>query len=158
MSINNRVLERTDALYTDEFERTQAHRSNTIQLFWIGLLTLTLAPIMAWTIQGPLAFLSFLPLLAAGISGLISSNWLRKRVPSPARSELKDAMPLELAWSGGVIVAWVAGLYRSQGDDFGTGAVIGAIIGVAVVAFLAPKLAKRRHDKDVARLNAELED
>lgn len=158
MSINDRIVARTDSLYADEFERAQAHRSSTIQTLWMVYLTLTIAPIIAWCIEGPLAYLSFLPMLPAAISGLISSNWLRKQVASPAKAGLSRTMPWELAWAGGVIVAWMTGLCRSMGQDFSYGATIGAVIDVALVAFLAPRLAKLRHAKDVTRLNAELED
>lgn len=158
MSINNRIVQRTDALYADEFERALAHRSSTVQLFWTSYASIGLAPIMAWYIDGPAAILSFLPLLPPVIGGAIGSQWLRKRVPAPAKSGLKDVFPIEWAWTVAVIVAWIAGLSHSQGEDFSIGSIVGAVMGAVLVAYFAPKLAKHRHEKDVARLNAELDD
>ncbi|QGU02402.1 hypothetical protein CKALI_07700 [Corynebacterium kalinowskii] len=161
MSINDRIIERTENFYADEFEKAQANRSAVVTQYWFNYVNLALAPVLAWLLPREYSYVSYLVLIGP-IIGLIAGNsWLKKSVARPKIHGLRYLWGWEWALMVAIIVAWLAGLFRAEGGDnwsYNAGAMIGALVGATAAIIAIPLVSGWQRRRDLKRLNAEAED
>ncbi|MEJ6012667.1 hypothetical protein WG936_02250 [Corynebacterium sp. H127] len=160
MGLNDRIIERSEKYYADEFEKLQAHKSATVGSFWSSMSCIIVAPILAWSLPDELVNLSFLALLPSYVGIFTSNSWLKRSVVRPKIQGFKDLWRWEWALMVGALTAWLAALFSNHEGDaaYAVGGIVGAVSTALALAFLIPIITQKLHDRDQIRLDAELED
>ncbi|MFV8394212.1 hypothetical protein [Corynebacterium hindlerae] len=160
MTLNDRIIARAESFYTDEFERAQLHKSATAGMYWTNYLSLAMAPLLAWLLDGRQAYLSFLALIPISIGTFTSTKWLSRTVPHPKLSNFRHLWSWEWAFIVAVIVAWIAALISNNAGApfYANGTVTGAIAGFVAVMLITPLYTGWLRKRDQRRLESELED
>lgn len=161
MSINDRIIARTEGFYADEFEKAQANRAAVVSYYWMNYATLALAPLLAWFLPSNLIYLSFLVLIPPMIGQFSGNSWLKRRVARPKIRNMKYLWGWEWAFIVAVIVAWLAAMARAQGGgdlSNNAGSIIGAMVGAGIAWAIIPLVTGWQRKRDLKRLESEAED
>ncbi|AKK02812.1 hypothetical protein [Corynebacterium epidermidicanis] len=158
MSINDTIIKRTENYYQDEFERSVAHRADTVAFFWANYSNIVLAAALAWIIPGQAAYFSFLALIPTALGGFIASRWMRTRIPTPQLRNLSHLKAIEWVFLGVTLAAWILGLGKDTPLLAQTPTFVGAIVGVVAALVALPLISKAQRARDERRLASNEED
>ncbi|MEK0145555.1 transcriptional regulator [Corynebacterium yonathiae] len=157
-AIANYSLNEIERATRDEFERDTLYKACVIGMTSIPFLELVVAAILAWALPGQLCMLSLLAIVPSNLGNAIGSVWMRKRVAAPLVGRNWAAIavyliPLIVMFTG---IAYNA--YAPADDHNPAAYLIGTAVGAIAALALTPFYRRRQHRRDLARLDAELED
>lgn len=161
MSINDKIIARTEGFYADEFEKAQANRAGVVSYYWMNYATIALAPLLAWLLPGNLTYLSFLVMIPTFIGQIFGNSWLKKTVARPTIRNMNYLWGWEWAFIVAVMAAWLAGMIHAQGGGDTTSrasSVIGAMVGASIAWALIPLITSWQRKRDLKRLDSQAED
>lgn len=161
MSINDRVIVRTEAFYADEFEKAQANRSAVVSYYWMNYANLAIIPVIAWILPADRAYFAILLLIAPFVGQAAGNSWLKKSVARPKIRNMKYLWAWEWAFIAAIILTWLAAMNRDMvGGDLSShlGGFIGAVIGVTIAVIAVPIVSGWQRKRDLKRLEADAED
>ncbi|SER41753.1 hypothetical protein [Corynebacterium cystitidis] len=155
------AIEFTERTSNDEYHRLKTHESSTVALWAMPLTMFLGAAILAWTLPG------WYSTLGAGVIILCTAatqqaglQWMRGYAPRPKTASpppyMAAALLLVLAMLAGVI--WNAALSYERSWPLAFGILGSAVIGVILALTTVPRSMSRQHEKDIARIEAGLED
>ncbi|OFO17637.1 hypothetical protein HMPREF3056_12790 [Corynebacterium sp. HMSC056F09] len=153
-ALANYTLREIDRASRDEFERETFYKAYAIAAPPAQFLEIVAAATLAWVLPGKMSMLCFLAIAPSIIGNLFGTAWLRKRVATPSVGRNWSAMTVDLI---PLIVMFVGIAHNAYAPD-STSYLIGAGAGVTAAIIFTPFLRRRQHQRDQARLDAELDD
>lgn len=153
-ALANYTLNEIERASHDEFERETFYKAYAISATPAQFLELVAAAILAWVLPGKMSMLCFLAIAPSIIGNLFGTAWLRKRVATPSVGRNWPAMTVSLI----PLIVMFAGIAHNAYAPDSTTYLIGAGAGVTAAIIFTPFLRRRQHQRDQARLDAELDD
>ncbi|MCG7259832.1 transcriptional regulator [Corynebacterium aurimucosum] len=153
-ALANYTLNEIERASRDEFERETFYKAYAISATPKLFLEFVAAAILAWVLPGQMSMLCFLAIAPSIIGNLFGTAWLRKRVATPSVGRNWSAMAVYLI---PLIVMFVGIAHNAYAPD-STSYLVGAAAGVTAAIIFTPFLRRRQHQRDQARLDAELDD
>ncbi|MHB0834558.1 MAG: transcriptional regulator [Corynebacterium aurimucosum] len=153
-ALANYTLNEIERASHDEFERETFYKAYAISATPAQFLELVTAAILAWVLPGKMSMLCFLAIAPSIIGNLFGTAWLRKRVATPSVGRNWSAITVSLI----PLIVMFAGIAHNAYAPDSTSYLIGAGAGVTAAIIFTPFLRRRQHQRDQARLDAELDD
>ncbi|MHB2252938.1 transcriptional regulator [Corynebacterium aurimucosum] len=153
-ALANYTLNEIERASHDEFERETFYKAYAISATPTLFLELVAAAILAWVLPGKMSMLCFLAIVPSVFGSSIGTAWLRKRVATPSVGRNWSAMTVYLI----PLIVMFAGIAHNAYAPDSTSYLIGAGAGVTAAIIFTPFLRRRQHQRDQARLDAELDD
>lgn len=153
-ALANYTLNEIERASHDEFERETFYKAYAISATPTLFLELVAAAILAWVLPGKMSMLCFLAIAPSVFGSSIGGAWLRKRVATPSVGRNWSAMTVYLI----PLIVMFAGIAHNAYAPDSTSYLIGAGAGVTAAIIFTPFLRRRQHQRDQARLDAELDD
>ena len=153
-AIANYALNEIERASRDEFERETFYKAYAVSATPTRFLEIIAAAILAWVLPGNMSMLCFLAIAPPMIGNLFGTAWLRKRVATPPVGRIWPAMTVYLI----PLIVMFAGIAHNAYASDSTSYLVGAGAGVTAAIIFTPFLRRRQHQRDQARLDAELDD
>lgn len=153
-ALANYTLNEIERASHDEFERETFYKAYAISATPTLFLELVAAAILAWVLPGKMSMLCFLAIVPSVFGSSIGTAWLRKRVATPSVGRNWSAMTVYLI----PLIVMFAGIAHNAYAPDSTSYLIGAGAGVTAAIIFTPLLRRHQHQRDQARLDAELDD
>lgn len=162
MSFNDSLIQRFEDTVDDEYQRIIVHQSSTVSLNAMMWANFVAAAVLVWVFPSPQTrLITMVMFLTPLVGALVGQRWLRKRIPTPRANKLTRWEVIGLAV---VIVAWISGTAMAEGADlpetagYFSGALMGALCGIAIAAFLFKVLVPKIRQRDQKRLDKQYGD
>lgn len=148
----------TQTYVEDEYEELMEHRSNTIFMWVVSAMMLVLGAVLAWALPGYYSMWSMVvALLPMVIANWVSKSWMKAYAPRPKPAP----QPAYLGLTFFCTLMMVSGIgYNIEGGwgAFSVSALSGSVMGGFLGLFGGLAMQRRWRKKDIARLEAEMED